>query len=420
MQLGIGLGIWFGVFLALGAGRAAAEPPPPPPTDAPPPQPSPESRKTREFNIAPLVGGNSDIGAGIGQISNVSGLGPGIEPYRWQLESSGFISFLPHDGGVVVPLQDYFVAFHLPDLGAHHVRFDVRASYTLEKTLLFYGIGNASKVPAGGPSDDTEFGRLHPALSIQGRVPVYRDVYVNAGSVTSYNRLDVPATSILASYATQGPADARPFIGPFTAHTTEVLALGVQYDTRDHEIDTRNGQFHAAQVRYSPKIGSALPYGYERVTLIARVYRGVTDRVTLSARLVGDVVLGDAPFYELARYEETPAIGGINAVRGVPAYRYYGKVKAFGNLEARSDLFGFHLFGKKLKLGAAAFFDAGRTWTELLHAHPDLDGTGVGLKYGIGGGLRLQQGATFVLRADLAYSPDARPVGAYFTANQIF
>jgi outer membrane protein assembly factor BamA len=230
----------------------------------------------------------------------------------------------------------------------------------------------------------------------------------------------VPPTSILGQYATTGPVDARPFVSPFASHTVEVLALGVQYDTRDHEIDTGNGQFHAAQIRYSPKIGTALPYGYERVTLIGRVYRSITEGITLQARLVGDVLLGDPPFYELGRYEETPAIGGVNAVRGVPAYRYYGKVKLFGNLEARSDLFGFQLFGKKLKLGLALFLDGGRSWTELLHAHPDLDGSGVGLKYGVGTGLRLRQGATFVLRADVAYSPDARPVGAYFTAGQIF
>jgi hypothetical protein len=39
---------------------------------------------------------------------------------------------------------------------------------------------------------------------------------------------------------------------------------------------------------------------------------------------------------------------------------------------------------------------------------------------GIGGGLRLQKGRTFVLRADLAWSPDARPIGGYFLAGNIF
>jgi hypothetical protein len=59
-------------------------------------------------------------------------------------------------------------------------------------------------------------------------------------------------------------------------------------------------------------------------------------------------------------------------------------------------------------------------WTELGQSHPDLDGSGLGLKYGTGGGLRLRQGKTFVLRADLAWSPDATPVGGYFTMGEMF
>jgi len=64
--------------------------------------------------------------------------------------------------------------------------------------------------------------------------------------------------------------------------------------------------------------------------------------------------------------------------------------------------------------------DVGRAWTELGRSHPELDGTGWGLKYGLGGGLRLTQGKTFVVRGDLAWSPDARPIGGYVNAGQMF
>jgi hypothetical protein len=52
--------------------------------------------------------------------------------------------------------------------------------------------------------------------------------------------------------------------------------------------------------------------------------------------------------------------------------------------------------------------------------HPELDGRGPGLKYGVGGGVRLTSGTAFVLRADLAWSPDATPIGAYVTAGEMF
>jgi hemolysin activation/secretion protein len=108
------------------------------------------------------------------------------------------------------------------------------------------------------------------------------------------------------------------------------------------------------------------------------------------------------------------------AIRGVPAYRYYGKIKAFGNVELRTAITRFGLWGRKLKLGFATFVDAGRLWSGVNNPRPDLDGSGLGLHYGVGGGLRLQQGQAFVVRADVAWSPDARPVGAYVVADEIF
>jgi hypothetical protein len=69
--------------------------------------------------------------------------------------------------------------------------------------------------------------------------------------------------------------------------------------------------------------------------------------------------------------------------------------------------------------GVVAFFDAGRVWADTA-PHPELDGTGLGLKYGTGGGVRLQSGKAFVLRGDVAWSPDARPLGGYFAVGQAF
>jgi hemolysin activation/secretion protein len=134
---------------------------------------------------------------------------------------------------------------------------------------------------------------------------------------------------------------------------------------------------------------------------------------------VGDLLLDHPPFYELARFEDTFALGGSKGVRGVPGQRYYGKVKVFGNLEARYRLFSFHMLGKLLRFGVATFFDAGRLWADT-SSHPELDGTSFGLKFGAGGGLRLQQDKTFVVRLDLAWSPDARPIGGYFGVGELF
>jgi hemolysin activation/secretion protein len=106
-------------------------------------------------------------------------------------------------------------------------------------------------------------------------------------------------------------------------------------------------------------------------------------------------------------------------VRGVPAQRYYGKAKVFTNIELRTELASFHALGKPLVFGVTGFFDGGRVWADT-HSEPSLDGSGVGLKFGTGIGLRLQSGSAFVLRAELAWSPDANPIGGYFVASQAF
>ncbi len=245
--------------------------------------------------------------------------------------------------------------------------------------------------------------------------------YLSLGSITTYTRLTVPADTRLARDQATGSPEVRALLGSFAPHFVEQVASEASWDTRDDEIVTRHGNLHSVRVVVSPRVGNALPYGYQRLTGVVRFYRTPIERwLTIQWRVVGDTLLGTPPVYELARFDDTPAIGGLRAVRGVPAQRYHGKVKLFGNVELVSELVPFTIGKKKLVLGAAAFFDAGRSFTEIDRRQPDLDGTGVGLKYGAGGGLRLQEGRTFLLRLDVAWSPDASPVGAYFAAGEIF
>jgi hypothetical protein len=74
---------------------------------------------------------------------------------------------------------------------------------------------------------------------------------------------------------------------------------------------------------------------------------------------------------------------------------------------------------KSNRFAIAAFADTGRVFSTY-SSQPELDGTSIGLKVGLGGGLRLLAGQSFVLRGDVAWSPDARPIGAYLNAGQTF
>jgi len=388
--------------------------------DAPSTTPS-TGRKT-EIGLVPLVGGDTDVGIGVGLLSTVAGVAPDYKPYRWAVESAGFISFKRSEGRFIIPYQDYSVQWTAPNLMGKRLRIEVRPSYTKETTQRFYGLGNASPAPEMESPERDFYGRTHPTLWVRLRYRVWEQMHVGVGASYTQNWLTINPDSTLGLQMTAGDPAIRELLGHEARHgvlLTEGLAL---WDSRDSETVPERGQLHQVRFRYSPTIaGDAMPYEYQQLNLSSRVYLPVVaDRLVLAARVVADMQFGHPPFYELARYDDTFALGGQNGVRGVPGQRYYGKIKAFANFEARVPrLVQFRLFSKTMTLGAALFFDVGRAWTDW-SSHPELDGTGWGLKWGTGGGLRLQQGKTFVVRADIAWSPDARPVGAYVGAGQMF
>lgn len=371
--------------------------------------------------MVPLVGGDTDVGVGVGVLSTIAGVAPDAKPYRWAVETAGFISFKRSDDAFIIPYQDYSVQWTAPQLWNKRLRLEVRPSYTKETIQRFYGLGNASPAPASDVLARDDYGRTHPTLWVRLRYRVWERLNVGLGSSYTQNWLEVRPDSTLGQQMQNGTPEQRALLGGANRHGVLLFEGLALWDSRDSETVSERGQAHQVRVRVSPSLaGGALPYAYEQLNLSTRLYWSVIpDRLVLGVRAVADLQFGRPPFYELARYDDTFALGGQNGVRGVPGQRYYGKIKVFGNFEVRSQLFKFRLLGKSMTLGAALFFDAGRAWADWSR-QPALDGSGWGLKYGTGGGLRLQEGKTFVVRADLAWSPDARPVGGYVGAGQMF
>ena len=379
-----------------------------------------------ETTILPLAGGDSDIGIGGGFLSSIARLDKDFKPYRWRLESVALITFKNSPtGGLDIPFQDYFLKLTVPHLVPNRLRFELRPSFNWLSTIKYYGLGNDSKFGAQDSNLASpryyEYGRINPAIRSSARLAVDRGVSLLVGVAYTQNWLEVPANSKLADDIRTGSGAVKSLLGDTRPHGVLQFEYGVSLDRRDNEISTKRGMFHEATVRLSPGgTGLFLPYQYGEANLNMRFFVPLgTPRLVLAARGVADFLFGQAPFYELTRFEDTNAIGGGTGVRGVPAQRYYGKVKVFGNLELRTELVDFRLSNKVYKFGVVGLFDAGRLWADY-KSHPELDGTGLGLKYGVGGGLRLQSGDSFILRADVAWSPDARPIGAYFGAGQMF
>ncbi|MDB4959624.1 MAG: hypothetical protein JWO36_7193 [Myxococcales bacterium] len=365
----------------------------------------------REVGLLPLIGGDSDNGFGGGAIGSIAGYDHDREPYRWRVE---FGAFYATKGPIFSPsYEDGYALITIPELMNNRLRLEIRPSFTKDTSLRFYGIGNyAPDSAVFDPKRDT-YQRLHPQLSVAGLWRLAPSWQWLVGADYTYNQLTFDPSSTVALEITD------PNIG--RSHSVGRIATGIVYDTRDNEITPTRGQYHQFKVRVSPRLGDAVPYQYEQADATVRFYTTlIPRRLVLAVRGVLDVQIGDVPFYELSRYEDTSAIGGGNGVRGVPAYRFYGKVKAFGNVELRTEATRFSAFDRRFILGFAGFFDAGRLWSDIRRSDPMIDGSGVALHYGVGGGVRIQQGRQFLVRADVAWSPDARPIAAYLLANHAF
>jgi len=383
---------------------------------------TPESvRGKDEFTLVPAAGGSTDIGVAVGYFTALTRNQKGYVPYLWNVESAGLVSFGIKDGAADIPYTDVYAKLTIPRLLERPIDFEARPSYTDEKSLYYYGMGNASSaVPPGGRSSAFfQYSRVHPSLLADVRVKVFDHVGAILGLRCTASWFDVPSGSKLAEDMQSGSPAVQKIIGVTAPSLVALFIYGIQVDTRDSEVTPHKGTFDEAKFKWSPGGDQTLPFRYGEASINLRGYVPISSRVTLAARIIGDVLLGDPPFAELPRFEDTYAVGGSNGVRGVPAQRYYGKVKAIGNIEGRARLFDFRALSKPMSFGFEAFLDGGRVWTDT-KPHPELDGTGLGLKYGVGVGLRLTSGSAFVLRADVAWSPDAAPIGAYVSAGEMF
>jgi hypothetical protein len=380
-----------------------------------------------ELTIVPAGGGSTDIGVGAGFFAGLTRNKAGYAPYEWNVEAAGFVTFLPQNGGVLVPYADVYSKLTVSRFLNGPLQLELRPSFTDELRLYYYGIGNASSSlpPPGQSAGYFQYARLHPELVADVRFKILDHLAGRVGLRYVETWFNIPEGSKLGDDIRSGSPEVKRLIGPTGTEGAALFRYGLQFDDRDNQVSPHRGTFDELAFNWSPGGVPELPFRYGEASVNLRGYLPISSRVTLAARVVGDLLFGDVPLYELSRAVDTYAIGGSNGVRGVPAQRYYGKVKVFGNVEIRAKLFDFRAFGKPLTIGGAAFLDGGRVWADTT-PHPELDGAALGpknafgLKYGLGGGLRLMSGTAFVLRADVAWSPDATPVGAYVVAGESF
>jgi hypothetical protein len=391
-------------------------------------EPAEEEPRT-ELAAFPLLGANSDIGVQLGAAAFLTRVARGQKPYFWRGETALSLSLKSSPDGTEVAQQAYRVRFDYPRAFETTLRLMPAVAYERHVNGGYFGLGNAS---AAVPYADGTFGRRYQSVveELRGALNV-RFPFV--GPFDAMLGLQVRRTSASAYPGSKLEDDAvvAPPNGPRVFGLEPMLgvipAAGLVYDTRDDEISPRSGAFDVVGLRAGVGVtDSRMKYGAG--SLVLRRYVPLVGPLVLAGRFIGDVIVGDAPFYDLIQgvaFTPVEMLGGARGLRGVPDGRYAGKIKLLATVEPRAQLVDFRFLKQRFRIGAQAFVDVGRVWSDF-EADPTLDGEGLGLKYGVGGGSYIIWGEGAIIRIELAYSPDARvytpsfPFGFYIADSHAF
>jgi hypothetical protein len=395
-------------------------------------QPPAQGLEPRRYELAgfPILGGNTDTGVQLGGVATLTRFYDQARPYFWNLDLLLSAS-VKDDQGLRVVQQSHVLRLDAPDLLAGRLRVDSRGSYQRTINVGYFGVGNATTAePAPGQANA---GRRYQYLQQEGRLRVIARVHTASpvdmamGGILRYEAPDEYAGSKLAEDLAARKPDGTPAIFGGQSAMLAGLAAGFMIDTRDSEFVTRRGIFYQAGL--GGTVGSAEAIAYGNASAVLAHYASLGQVFVFASRFVASFQFGRQPFYDLAQggtFEPQYLLGSENGVRGVPLGRYAGATTIVANTEIRSTPFPrFRVFGERLRIGTTTFFDAGRTWSQRSVVSP-ADGTTLGLKYGVGGGLFLQWGEAAIFRVEVAYSPDAEsenpglPLGIYVADGLMF
>jgi Omp85 superfamily domain len=407
----------------------AAVSPAPTPAPAPPPahaDPNAPDYDTPHYEPAgfPLLGGDSDIGFEFGVVGTLSHFDKGIIPYQWNMDVVLALSLKSGPSGEEITQQSYQWNIDVPDLYGGRVRLNPQLLYYRTVNQLYFGIGNASSAvaPAGASPRYFEFDDRQARLRELTRIALRGPVDLLIATTYRYEDPHPYAASRLTTDAASGAVRGVQPMSLFTA------AAGFVYDTRDNEIFPRRGSYHTVGMRATLGLPLSASVGYGGAGARISTYVPLGGPAILALRGTADLEFGNVPIYDLYTggvFTTDEMVGGSAAVRGVPDGRYSGLIKVFGNAELRAMLLQVHLLGQQFRFGGNLLFDAGRLWSDYTF-HAAVDGSGVGIKWGAGGGAYLQWGQAAVFRLEVAYSPDAAsenpslPLGIYVEDGVMF
>jgi hypothetical protein len=353
-----------------------------------------------EFVGLPALNFATDEGVGYGVLLEAYNYGTGVQPYRYTIQPTVFLTTKGR--------RDFVVFFDAPKLLPRPWRIDALVAREEHLATPYYGVGNT-----------TPFDTLN---EVEPNAYYYRygKRQFRLASNLQRNLGSTPARMLLGA----GFTDVRTDPTPFDSGTTLFLAhygtpsprgqlsfvrAGVIWDSRNREIGPSSGTWADVLVHRAEKaLGST--YSYTRTTVTARKYWALAEHLVYAQRLMGQQVNGLVPIFDLATvqtsFKQQEGLGGSNTVRGLPKNRFMGNGLFVSNSELRWRAAEFSVRRKPMYVVLSGFVDAGRVWPGTMsigHALEDIHA-------GFGGGLRVGIGPSVVTAFDVGRSSESTQI----------
>lgn len=302
----------------------------------------------------PIGSFDTDDGLGFGGRSEINWRRPGIEPYKAALMAQAFATFRGY--------QNHELRWDQLQLGTQgRNRLMVYGAWRQWLNDGYWGIGNGT-VREAAFADEYEAGdprrkRYRYTLKQPFVHASLQHDLSQTGPWSVYGAVN-PKYSVIETYTGSLLEEQQPY-GMAGGLAIQLMG-GIIRDTRQPEIAPREGSMLELGGRLSPALQGQAG-GFAGLFASARGYHPIGPRVVLAGRLMGEVLQGDVPFYEMVHWSglrPIQGVGGSRTVRGMSFGRFRAPGKAVANAELRIHTASWTLFGRPFDVELAPFTDA--------------------------------------------------------------
>ena len=345
------------------------------------------------------MGFDTDDGLGLGAHGEIATYEEGVQPYRSLWVVQGYASLRGY--------QDHLLEWDRVGVGpGASTRLQAGLYWRQWTHSGYWGMGNDTLrewqyeglfEPDDPAATRYRYSLVQPTLHALARSRIHDGPWSLYGAVTVHHtRVETYEGSLLE--------EDRPY-GMLGGWSPQV-GVGVLYDSRQPEIASKRGVLAELSGRLAPAVDGEAG-GFAGGLCLLQGYQPLGGRLVLAARLLGEWLAGNVPFYEMNTWGLSKPIigfGGDMSLRGVPMGRWRGPGKALANVELRWTPWALALREHQVDLELAPFTDVGAVFGQQAATAAPTAPTTAHPSVGLGG--RVVFDDTFVGRLDIGWAPD--------------